>query len=90
MNREVPSFVRDLFTTLVYVLFAMGALRIIFRLDISSILTTTTVLTAAIAFAMQTTIANIISGFYVQNDSNLRLKTWIALKTRTSSGDRQH
>ncbi len=87
MRRQVPSFIRDLFTMLVYVLFAMAALRVIFRLDISSILTTTTVLTAAVAFAMQTTIANIISGFYVQNDRNLQLKTWLAMKEHDIVGE---
>jgi len=87
MRREVPSFLRDLFTSLVYVLFAMASLRVIFHLDISSILTTTTVLTAAVAFAMQTTIANFFSGFYVQNDRNLRLKTWIAMKEQGVVGE---
>ena len=87
MQREVPSFLRDLATSLVYILFSMISLRVIFHLDISSILTTTTVLTAAVAFAMQTTIANIISGFYVQNDRNLRLKTWIALKDQGIVGE---
>ena len=87
MRREVPSFLRDLFTSLVYVLFAMTSLRVIFHLDVSSILTTTTVLTAAVAFAMQATIANIISGFTVQNDRNLRLKTWIALKEQDIVGE---
>ena len=87
MKREVPSFLRDLFTSLVYIFFAMTMLRVIFQLDISSILTTTTVLTAAVAFAMQTTIANFFSGFYVQNDRNLRLKTWIALKDQDVVGE---
>lgn len=87
MKREVPSFLRDLFTSFVYIFFGMTMLRVIFRLDISSILTTTTVLTAAVAFAMQTNIANIISGFYVQNDRNLRLKTWIALKEQDVVGE---
>jgi small-conductance mechanosensitive channel/CRP-like cAMP-binding protein len=87
MKREVPSFLRDLFTSFVYIFFAMTVLRVIFQLDISSILTTTTVLTAAVAFAMQTTIANFFSGFYVQNDRNLRLKTWIALKEQDVVGE---
>jgi hypothetical protein len=71
----------------VYILFAMAALRFIFRLDISSILTTTTVLTAAVAFAMQTTLANIVSSFYVQNDENLRRNTWISLPGQDIDGE---
>ena len=41
MNKQVPSFQRDLLTILVYIVFAMASLRIIFRIDVSSILTTT-------------------------------------------------
>jgi small-conductance mechanosensitive channel len=87
MNKQVPSFQRDLATVLVFVVFAMASLRIIFRIDVSSILTTTTVLTAAVAFAMQTTIANIFSGFYVQNDENLQRHTWISIKDHDITGE---
>ncbi len=87
MNKQVPSFQRDLLTILVYMVFAMASLRIIFRIDVSSILTTTTVLTAAVAFAMQTTIANIFSGFYVQGDENLKRKTWISIKDHDITGE---
>jgi small-conductance mechanosensitive channel len=87
MDREVPSYKRDLATTLVYVLFAMAALRITFRIDLGSILTTTTVLTAAVAFAMQTTLANIVSSFYVQNDKNLRRNTWVSLLEQDITGE---
>jgi len=86
MKRQVPSFVRDLLTLLVYVAFALTSLRIIFQIDVSSIVTTTTVLTAAVAFAMQATIANVISGFYVENDDNLKRDTWIAIKELDIAG----
>ncbi|NJD63310.1 MAG: mechanosensitive ion channel, partial [Deltaproteobacteria bacterium] len=87
MRKQVPSFQRDLLTVLVYVVFAMVSLRIIFRIDISSILTTTTVLTAAVAFAMQTTIANVFSGFQVQSDENLQRHTWITIKDPDITGE---
>jgi small-conductance mechanosensitive channel/CRP-like cAMP-binding protein len=77
---QVPGFIRDLLTALVYLVFALAALRVIFRLDVSSLLTTTTVITAAVAFAMQASIANLVSGFYVENDENLRPGTWISVK----------
>jgi small-conductance mechanosensitive channel len=86
-DKQVPSFQRDLLTALVYVAFAMAALRIVFRIDISSILTTTTVLTAAVAFAMQTTIANVFSGFTIQSDENLRRNTWIHIKDQDLTGE---
>lgn len=87
MGRQVPSFIRDLLTLLVYVAFALASLRVIFQIDVGAILTTTTVLTAAVAFAMQATLANAISGFYVQNDDNLRRGTWIALKDQDLAGE---
>jgi small-conductance mechanosensitive channel len=86
MNRQVPSFIRDLLTLLVYVSFALISLRVIFRIDVSSILTTTTVITAAVAFAMQASIANLISGFYVESDENLRPGAWIAVKDLEVAG----
>jgi len=86
MNRQVPSFLRELLTMLVYVVFALASLRVIFQIDVSSIVTTTTVLTAAVAFAMQTTIANILSGFYVQKDENLKHRTWIHIKDHDITG----
>ncbi|MEW6720854.1 MAG: mechanosensitive ion channel family protein [Thermodesulfobacteriota bacterium] len=87
MDRQVPSNVRDLANIAVYLLFAMAALRVVFRIELSSILTTTTVLTAAVALAMQTTLANIASSFYVQNDENLRRGTWISLPGSDLSGE---
>jgi len=87
MGKIAPAFIEELLTLLVYVVFAMAALRIIFHIDISAILTATTVMSAAIAFAMQTTIANIITGFYIQNDRNLKSKTWVSIKDKDVIGE---
>jgi len=87
MDRQVPDYKRDLTTVLVYLVFGMAALRYVFKLDIASILTTTTVLTAAIAFAMQTTLANIVSSFYVQNDFNLHRNTWVSIPENDILGE---
>ncbi len=84
---RVPTFQRDLITLLVYLVFAIVSLRVIFHIEISSIVTTTTVLTAAVAFAMQSTLANILSGFSIQYDDNLRRSTWIHLKDRDITGE---
>ena len=87
MDRQVPDYKRDLTAALVYLLFGMAALRFIFKLDIASILTTTTVLTAAVAFAMQSTLSNIISSFYVQNDLNLARNTWVSMPENDILGE---
>ncbi len=83
---EVPSFVRDLVSLVVYLLAAIVSLRVVFHIEISSIVTTTTVLTATIAFAMQNTLTNVLSGFSIQSDDNLRKNTWIAIKDKDVVG----
>jgi len=79
-EKRMPSFVRELISLAVYLFFAIVSLRLIFHIELSSIVTTTTVLTAAVAFAMQNTLGNILAGFAIQCDRLLRLKTWISLQ----------
>jgi CRP-like cAMP-binding protein len=71
----------------VYLFFGATALRVIFDINMASILTTTTVLTAALAFAMQTSLANIISGFQIQADEAFRRGTWIWIKEKEITGE---
>lgn len=85
-GKKAPSFVRELISLAVYLAFAIVSLRLIFRIEISSIVTTTTVLTAAVAFAMQSTLGNILAGFSIQSDRLLKLKTWISLPEKDIFG----
>lgn len=85
-RREAPSLVREIFSVAVYLLFAIVSLRVIFHIEISSIVTTTTVLTAAVAFAMQSTLGNILAGFSIQVDRLLRLRTWISVPDKNVFG----
>jgi small-conductance mechanosensitive channel/CRP-like cAMP-binding protein len=87
MKRSVPSFLRDLFLLGVYLFFGGTALRVIFDINMASILTTTTVLTAALAFAMQTSLANIVSGFQIQADESFRRGTWVWIKEKDVTGE---
>jgi small-conductance mechanosensitive channel/CRP-like cAMP-binding protein len=87
MKGNVPSFLRDLLLAGVYLFFGATALRLIFDINMASILTTTTVLTAALAFAMQTSLANIISGFQIQADEAFRRGTWIWIKEKDVMGE---
>jgi len=45
------------------------------------------VLTAALAFAMQTSLANIISGFQIQADEAFRRGTWVWIKDKEITGE---
>ena len=85
-KRETPSLVRELLSLAVYLFFAIVSLRVIFHIEISSIVTTTTVLTAAVAFAMQSTLGNVLAGFSIQIDRLLRLRTWIAVHEKNIFG----
>ena len=85
-RREVPSFLRDLITLITYLIFGIISLRVIFHIDISSIVTTTTVLTATIAFAMQNTLTNVLSGFSIQSDNFFRKNSWISVKDKDVIG----
>jgi small-conductance mechanosensitive channel len=87
MKGNVPSFLRDLLLLGVYLFFGATALRVIFDIKMTTILTTTTVLTAALAFAMQTTLANIISSFQIQADEAFRRGTWIWIKEKDVTGE---
>lgn len=82
-----PSFSRDLVTLVIYLVFGIVSLRVIFHIDVTSILTTTTVLTAAVAFAMQSTLASIASGFSIQNENQFRQGTWISIKEKDVVGE---
>ena len=86
-KREVPTFVRDTVRLVVYLIAGIISLRVVFKIDISTIVTTTTVITATIAFAMQSTLANALSGFSIQTDSLLARQNWISIKDKNIFGE---
>jgi small-conductance mechanosensitive channel/CRP-like cAMP-binding protein len=73
---DVPSIVRDLILLVVTVAVGMGFLRLA-GLDLFSLVTTSAVLTAVIGLALQSTIANVLSGLSLQLDRTLRHGEWI-------------
>jgi small-conductance mechanosensitive channel/CRP-like cAMP-binding protein len=85
-GKETPTFVRELVSLAIYLFFAIVSLRLIFHIEISSIVTTTTVLTAAIAFAMQSTLGNVLAGFSIQTDRLLSLDTWVSIHEKNILG----
>jgi len=86
-QREVPSFVRDTVRLVVYLTVGILSLRVVFKIDISTIVTTTTVLTAAIAFAMQSTLSNALSGFSIQTDKLMDRHNWISIPDKDIFGE---
>lgn len=87
MKGEVPSFLRELLLMAAYLFVGATALRVVFQINMSSILAATTVLTAALAFALQASLTNIVSGFHIQADSDFKRKTWVWIHDKDIYGE---
>lgn len=86
-RQEVPSFLRDSVRLVVYLAVGIISLRLVLKIDLSAIVTTTTVITATIAFAMQSTLANALSGFSIQSDELLSRGNWISIREKNIFGE---
>jgi small-conductance mechanosensitive channel/CRP-like cAMP-binding protein len=84
---DVPMLLRDAIRLAVYLAAGIVSLRLVFQVDLSAVITTTTVLTAAIAFAMQTTLSNAFYGFTVQIDSLMARGSWISIPEKNLFGE---
>ncbi len=84
---DVPMLLRDAIRLAVYMLAGIASLRLVFQVDLSAIITTTTVLTAAVAFAMQTTLSNAFYGFTVQIDPLMARGNWISIPEKDLLGE---
>ena len=71
-----PRIAEDLTIVAVYVIYGFAQLRGA-GLDLSSIVTTSAILTAVVAFAMQDTLGNVLAGVAVQLDNSVRIGDWI-------------
>lgn len=86
-RQDVPSFIRDSVRLVVYLAVGILSLRLVFKIDLSAIVTTTTVITATIAFTMQSTLSNALSGFSIQSDELLARGNWISIKEKNIFGE---
>jgi len=73
---HLPRIAEDLGIVAVYVIYGFAQLRGA-GLDLSSIVTTSAILTAVVAFAMQDTLGNVLAGVAVQLDNSVRIGDWI-------------
>ncbi|OWY40166.1 mechanosensitive ion channel protein MscS [Xenophilus sp. AP218F] len=71
-----PRILEDIFATLGYVAWSMILLRLA-GLDLSHLVTTSAVITAIVAFAMQDTLGNILAGLSLQFDNSVSIGDWI-------------
>ena len=78
MRRPLPRIVEDLAIVGIYIVYGFVQLRGI-GVDVSSLVTTSAILTAVIAFAMQDTLGNVLSGLAIQLDNSLQVGDWVQL-----------
>jgi small-conductance mechanosensitive channel len=76
VRRAPPRIIEDVVMVVVYVVYAFIELRRA-GVDLSSIVTTSAILTAVIAFAMQDTLGNLLGGLSLQLDNSVQVGDWI-------------
>ena len=76
VRREPPRIIEDLAIVAVYVVYGFAQLRGA-GVDLSSIVTTSAILTAVIAFAMQDTLGNVIGGLAIHIDNSVQVGDWV-------------
>ena len=75
-GRRPPRIVEDLVIIVAYVVFAFAQLRLA-GLDLSSLVTTSAILTAVLAFAMQDTLGNVLGGIALHLDRSVQVGDWV-------------
>ena len=76
MRRPLPRIVRDITQGMVWIAIVLGALRQA-GVDPSSLLTTSALLTAAIALSLQDTLGNMVAGLAIQVQRPFDVGDWI-------------
>ena len=73
---RAPRIAEDILTILAYFVWIIARLRAT-GMDPSSILASTAVITAVLAFAMQDTLGNVLGGIAIQLDNSINIGDWI-------------
>jgi small-conductance mechanosensitive channel/CRP-like cAMP-binding protein len=71
-----PRITEDIFVIIAYIAWGMVRLRYA-GLDLGSIVATSAMITAVVAFAMQDTLGNILGGLALQMDNSIQIGDWI-------------
>lgn len=76
MRMTPPRITEDIFVIIAYI--AWGLVRMRFAgLDLGSIVATSAMITAVVAFSMQDTLGNILGGLALQLDNSIQIGDWI-------------
>ena len=79
VGRNPPRIAEDLVILVAYVAYGFVQLRGA-GVDLSSIVTTSAILTAVVAFAMQDTLGNVLAGIAIQLDHSVQVGDWVMWK----------
>lgn len=71
-----PRITEDIFVIIAYIAWGMMRLRYA-GVELSSIVATSAMITAVVAFAMQDTLGNILGGLALQMDNSIEIGDWI-------------
>src|SRR5258706_3873697 len=77
-GREWPRIIEDVVILVLYVVYGFVQLRGA-GVDLSSIVTTSAILTAVIAFAMQDTLGNLLGGLGVRIENTVQVGDWVSV-----------
>ena len=77
-RRPLPRIIEDLAIVVLYIAYGFVQLRGM-GVDVSSLVTTSAILTAVLAFAMQDTLGNVLSGLAIQLDNSVQVGDWVQL-----------
>jgi len=78
IGRALPRIVEDVVILILYVIYGLAQLRGA-GVDLSSIVTTSAILTAVIAFAAQDTLGNLLGGLSIQIDNTVQVGDWVKI-----------
>ncbi len=79
LGKSLPRIIEDLALVAVYTAYGLSQLRHL-GVDLTSILATSAIITAVLAFAMQDTLGNVLGGLAIQLDNSVRVGDWIQLE----------
>ncbi len=75
---RTPRIAEDIIVVVAYVAWGLVRLRLA-GMDLSSLVTTSAVITAVVAFAMQDTLGNVLGGLVLELDESISIGDWVKL-----------
>ncbi|MBT7696586.1 MAG: mechanosensitive ion channel [Desulfobacterales bacterium] len=80
-KEKINNYFIDVFKFLILIILAVGGLKSILKIELSSLITSSAILTAVIGFSMQDTIGSLISGLLIQIEKPFAFGDWIEVGT---------